>query len=324
MLIQPALRDFGQIHGRVVGDGPAQDLEGPSSLLAAGVKDHSIDELREVRVTGRAHVLRGEPEDHLMGCGFPFFSLLEELFLQFLAGAQADELYRDVGRAHYLDHLPCQVGDGHGAAHLEDVGAVALGHRSGLQDQGDRLGDGHKVPDHVRVGDRYGAAGFYLLAEGRNDGAAATEHVPEADRSVDRLGVLQREFLDDHLGQAFGRPHHVDGVYGFVGRDVDKLARPVGPGSAGDVEGAEDVVDDGLGRLQLHHRNVFVGGRVEDELRLERLEGEADALGVRDVADEDLRIEEVIATQFRVQVVEAALVAVEQDQLRGAEARDLA
>src|ERR687893_2095772 len=299
MLIQPALRDFGQIHGRVVGDGPAQDLEGPSSLLAAGVKDHSIDELREVRVTGRAHVLRGEPEHHLMDCGFPFFSLLEELFLQFLAGAQADELYRDVRRAHYLDHLVCQVGNGDGTAHLEDVGAVTFGHRPGLQDQGDRLGDGHEVPDHVGVRDRYGASGLYLLAEGRHDGAAAAEHVPEADRGVDRLGVLKGEFPNDHLGQAFGRAHHVDGTYGLVGRDVDELARPVGPRRTGDIEGAEDVVDDGLGRLLLHHGDVFVGGRVEDELWPEGLEGEADALRVSDVADEDFRIVEVLAPELR-------------------------
>src|SRR5918994_389904 len=310
MLIQPALRDFGQIHGRVVGDGPAQDLEGPSSFLAAGVKDHSIDEFREVRVIGRAHVLRGEPEDHLMVCSVPLFPLLRELLFQLLAGAQADEFYRDVRRAHYLDHLPCQVGDGDGAAHLEDVGAVALGHRPGLQDQGDRLGDGHEVPDHVRVRDRYGAAGLYLLAEGRNDGAAATEHVPEADRGVDRLRVLQGEFSDDHLGQAFGRAHHVDGTYGLVGRDVDKLARPIGPRRTGDVEGAEDVVDDGLGCLLLHHGDVFVGGRMEDELWPEGLEGEADALRVRDVANEDLRVVEVLAPQLGIQIVQAALVPV--------------
>ncbi len=98
------------------------------------------------------------------------------------------------------------------------------------------------------------------------------------------------------------------------------LLSPVGPGGAGDVERAEDVVDDGLGRLQLHHRDVLVGGGVEDELRPEALEGEADALGVGHVADEGLSVEEVVAVQLLVQVVEAALVAVEQDELRGAEA----
>ena len=131
---------------------------------------------------------------------------------------------------------------------------------------------------------------------------------------------LQGEFSDHHLGQAFGRAHHVDGTYGLVGRDVDKLARPIGPRRTGDVEGAEDVVDDGLGCLLLHHGDVFVGGRVEDELWPEGLEGEADALRVRDVADEDLRVVEVLAPQLRVQIVQAALVPVEQDQFRWAEA----
>jgi hypothetical protein len=44
MLIELALRDFGHICDRVVGDGPAQELEGHSSLLAAGVEDHGIDQ----------------------------------------------------------------------------------------------------------------------------------------------------------------------------------------------------------------------------------------------------------------------------------------
>jgi hypothetical protein len=41
---------------------------------------------------------------------------------------------------------------------------------------------------------------------------------------------------------------------------------------------------------------------------------------MRNIADEDLRVVEVLAPQLRVQVVQAALVPVEQDQLRGAEA----
>src|ERR671910_247042 len=290
------LLHFRQIPGRVIRHGLAQKLQRPSRFLAAGVEDHG------------------------MWCRFAFFALFGEFLFQFLAGTQADELDLDVRRAHYLDHLSRQVGDGDGAAHLQDVGAVALGHGPGLQDQGYRLRDGHEVTDHVGVRDRDGAAGLYLLAEGRDDGAAAAEHVPEPDRGVDGLGIFEGESLDDHLGQAFGRTHHVDRVYGLVGRDVDKLVRPVGPGSAGDVEGAKDVVHDGLGRLQLHHRNVFVGGRVEDELRLEGLEGEADPLRVRDIADEDLRVVEVLAPELRIQVVQAALVPVEQDQLRGAEA----
>ena len=76
-------------------------------------------------------------------------------------------------------HLPGKVGDTHGAAHLEDVGAVGAGHRAGLQDQGDRLGDRHKVPDHLGVSDGDGAAGLYLLLEGRHHGAAASSTLPK-------------------------------------------------------------------------------------------------------------------------------------------------
>jgi len=91
-VVELALCGLGQVHGRVVGDGPAQELEGLCALMAAGVKDHSIDEFGEIRIIGRAHVLRGEPEDHLMGRRVPLLTLLRELLVQLLAGTQADEL----------------------------------------------------------------------------------------------------------------------------------------------------------------------------------------------------------------------------------------
>ena len=81
---------------------------------------------------------------------------------------------------------------------------------------------------------------------------------------------------------------------------------------------------DGLGGLQLHHRHVLVGRGVEDQLWPEALEDEAHALGDRDVANEDLRVVEVLAPELLVQVVEPALVSIEQYQASRTEARDLA
>src|SRR5918996_1282368 len=52
----------------------------------------------------------------------------------------------------------------------------------------------------------------------------------------------------------------------LVGRDVNELLRPELPGSARHDQGTANVVGDGLGGVQLHERDVLVGGGVEDQM----------------------------------------------------------
>ena len=110
---------------------------------------------------------------------------------------------------------------------------------------------------------------------------------------------------------------------GLTALSVETLMNLLAHGRPADVAGTEDVVGYGLRGLQLHHRHVLVGRGVEGQ-PAGALEDEAHALGDRDVANEDLRVVEVLAPELLVQVVEPALVSIEQYQASRTEARDLA
>src|SRR5215216_523815 len=229
-------------------------------------------------------------------------------------------VYLNAPGAHYVDHLARQIHYLDGTAHLQDVDAVRVDHGTRLQYQRDGLGGDHEIARHLRVGYCHRPPGLYLPPEGRNHAPPAPQHVPKPNRSIKRLRVLLGRRAHEHLRKALGRPHDVYGVNSLIGRDVNELLRPELPGSARHDQGTANIVGDGLGGVQFHERDVLVGGGVEDQMGPEAVEEGAGLLRVRHVAHHQLAAREARAGELLVQIVEGALVAVEEDQAGGAEA----
>src|SRR5215217_5472986 len=229
-------------------------------------------------------------------------------------------VYLNAPGAHYVDHLARQIHYLDGTAHPQDVDAVRVDHGTRLQYQRDGLGGDHEIARHLRVGYCYRPPSLYLPTKGRNHAPPAPQHVPKPNRGVERLRVLLGRRAHEHLRKALGRPHNVYRVNSLVCRDVDKLLRPILPGGACHHQGTANIVGDGLGGVQLHKWDVLVGGGVEDQVGPEAVEEGARLLRVSHVAHHQLGAREALAGELLVEVVEGALIAVEEGQVGGAEA----
>ena len=282
----------------------------------------------------------------------------ELLLIQLLPGPEAGVGDLDVhagGEAGQLDQVSGQGVDLHGPAHVqhEDLAAVGIG--PGQHHQAHRLGDGHEVPDHVRMGHGHGAAPGDLLLEDADHGAVAAQDVAEADRHELRLDILKHpagavlirvlkthmgeelrelrglalldlgvEALDDHLTEPLGGAHHVGGVHGLVRGDEHEPLAAMDHGRIGGLVGADHVVLHGLAGAVLHEGHVLVGGRVVNDLGAVCVEHLEDAAAVPDGADEGDQLQVgVVVLELQLNIVGVVLVDVEDDELLGIVGRDL-
>ncbi len=127
---------------------------------------------------------------------------------------EADQLLGQVEDPHRLTHL--QHGDG----------ARGLRQRPRLKHQLSRLGDGHEVALHLRVGDGDGAARGELPLEQRDDAPLRGQHIAEAHGPEVGAGSVQvRQAEDDPLGDPLGRAHHARRLDRLVGGDQQHLGR---------------------------------------------------------------------------------------------------
>ena len=212
----------------------------------------------------------------------------EHLLVELLARPHPGELDLDVGpdlEAGEADEVRGQVDDFDRLPHVQDEDFAAPPQGARLEDELDRLRDGHEEAAHFGVGDRYGAARANLAHEGRDDTAPAPENVSKANGDEFPV-VFGGGVLDDLFGQPFGGPHDAGGADGFVGGDEDEVLDVGRHGGVGDVTGANDVVGDGLDDVVLHEGDVLVGGGVEDGVGAEVGEDVEDALPVADVRDD--------------------------------------
>ena len=258
----------------------------------------------------------------------------EHFFVEFFAGPEAGIFDLDVfvGReAGQGDHPAGELVDLHGFAHIEDEDLVAGAHRSGLHHEAAGLGDGHKEAVDLGVCHSDGTALGDLLTEARDHGAVAAEDVAEAGGHKLGLSFLfaifdgEAEALDVDLGQAFGAAHNVGGVHGLVGGDHHHFLDAVFHAFVGHVLRAIDVHEDGFARVFFHQGHVFVGGGVEDDLRVPRAEREVEPLGVPHVADDGHEVEAfVFVFQLEAKVVHRRLGIVVEHELLDTEAGKLA
>ena len=125
-----------------------------------------------------------------MGGGLGVLGVGEDFLVELLARTESGVFDLDVLadlEAGERDHLPGEVVDLDGFAHVEGEYLIALGQGHGLHDEAAGLGNGHEVAGDAGIGDRDGAAFLDLLAETRDDGAVGAEDVAEA--RGDELGL---------------------------------------------------------------------------------------------------------------------------------------
>jgi len=251
-------------------------------------------------------------EDFLEPGGFRAFLGSEKFLEEFFPRADAREDDVDVCaglEARKTDEVRCQVDDLDRLAHVEhEDGTVPL-HAPRLEDELGRLGDGHEVPGHLRVGDGDGAAPADLFLEGGDDAAPAAQYVaePDGDEGPSRKGFFRRR-ADDHFGHPLGGAHDGGGVHRLVGGDVDEDFHVVLQGEFRKILGAEDVVEDGFFGVLLHEGDVLVGRRVEDHLGGVGLEDTPQALPVAHVGHHGGDVADVMdVPEFLLDLEEAVL-----------------
>lgn len=133
------------------------------------------------------------------------------------------------------------------------------------------------------------------------------------------------ERLDVNLGKTFGAAHDVGGVDSFVGRDHHHLLDIVFDALVGHVARAYDVDKHGFAGILLHQRHMFVGRRMEHDLRVKAAENVVEAVDQAYVADYGSEFEVgVIVLEFQTDVVERCLGVVEHYEFPHAELGELA
>ena len=132
------------------------------------------------------------------------------------------------------------VRDLHWAAHVQHQDLARAADGAGLNDQLNRLADGHEEPGHLRVSDRDRAAGLDLALKRGEHRASASHNVPETDAHVrvTAIGAVPRR---DPLGDGLGVPEHTGGVGGLVRRDVHEALHAVLLGQLEQAERAPHV-----------------------------------------------------------------------------------
>ena len=176
-------------------------------------------------------------------------------------------------------------GRGRGLLH-EKVALLAV--LEGVDDEIDRVLEGHHEARHLGVGDGDVLAGGDLVEEEGDDAAAARHDVAitcEAEGRVARQ-KLAGPRDDVLLHQGLGDAHGVDRICGFVGRKEDGVPDAVGHAGGDHVVRADDVGLHGLERVELAGRDLFEGRGAEDVV--DALEGVGDAVVIPHVTNIEL------------------------------------
>ena len=128
-----------------------------------------------------------------------------------------------------------------------------------------------------------------------------------------------------HSREGLRLPHHCLRVRGLVGRDEHEPLRAVLDRGVREDACRERVVADGLERVRLHHRDVLVGRRMEDDARAVLVEHLPQLRRVLHVADHRGRGEEAaVADELPLDLEQRGLGVVEEHELRRCDPGDLA
>ena len=273
-------------------------------------------------------VVLADGGDHDLGMvgGLGLLGIVEDLFVELLAIAEAGELYLHVLGTGELDHALGEVDDADGSAHIEDEDLAALAHGAGLEDELAGFGDEHEEADDVGMGDGDGTALADLLLEDGDDGAVAAEDIAEAggDELGDALdtpldnGLVERLAVD--LADALAAPHDIGGVDGLVGGDHHELAGAVLDGEVGNHARTIYIVLHGNAGVVFHHGDVLIGSGMEDVVGVVGSEDALHVPGIGDAADDGLALDIGEATgHHETYVVHGGLGLVDENHRGGTE-----
>ena len=118
----------------------------------------------------------------------PEIRLADQKFLvELLSGSQSrifdlNVLTRD--QSGKADHFLCQIRDLHRISHVQNEDFSFLRQRPALKDQVHRLGNGHKIPDDIRMGHCDRPALCDLFPEQRDHAPVASQHISEPDGGI--------------------------------------------------------------------------------------------------------------------------------------------
>ena len=306
-------------------DDPAQLSDEPEGVTR-------LDEALENRELGveprRLDRWPRDPLDLRVRARRDHLAVADEHLVELLARRRPDHLDRDLAPgllAGEADHVLRQVHDPHGLPHVEDVDLPALGDRTGLDDELHGLGDRHEEPGHLRVGHRHRAAPGDLAPEDRDHGARRAEDVAEPHRHEpgrDVRPVPPR--LDDPLAERLRLAHDRLRIRSLVGGHEHEPLRTELDGHVGQGPGAEGVVAHRLERVRLHHRDVLVRGRVEDDAGPVGGEDLAQLDAVLDVRHDGHATEEpTLAGELAVDVEQCRLGMIDHHEPRRTEPGEL-
>ena len=261
-----------------------------------------------------------------VGCILHALFIHKHLFVQLLAGTQSceDDLnvlaYLIAGK---LDQVLGQVQNANRLSHIQnkDFSAPCVG--AGLQHQGDSLRNSHKIPNDVRIRHRHRSAGRNLLFKQRDNASVGAKDIAEAHRhKIARIMAV--EHLNDHLADALGGSHNVGGIDRLIRGDHDKALGAAGGCRHRRIEGAEDVVFDGLAGADLHERHMLVRSGMIDDIRTVLVENPVDALLIPDRCNQHHQIQiRIFAAQLLLHVIRAVLIDINQNQLPRMMSRNL-
>ena len=264
--------------------------------------------------------------DLRVGCRECGLLVVQHLLVELLPVPKTCELDLYVLCPGKGDHPLCEVHDPDGLPHVEHEYLAPSAHSASLEHQFAGFRYEHEVSDDVRVGDGDRSPVADLLLEDGNDAAVAAEDIAESCgdelRHAPDLALLYRlvEALAVDLANPLAAPHHIGRVDGLVSGYHNELPGAVLDGEVGYDTGAVDVVLHCYRRVVLHHRDMLVGGGVEDILRPVPGENLLHVLSVGDAGDDCLvRYVRELPRHHHPDVMHRGLSLVYEYHLRGAE-----
>ena len=117
------------------------------------------------------------------------------------------------------------------------------------------------------MGHRHRSPSGNLLAKGRNHTARRPQYVAKANRYNFHPRGLLLQNLQTDFSQALTRSHHIRWVDRLVGRNHDKLLRPMLGRNSCQAHRLEGVVRQCLSHLLLHQGHVLMRRRMQNQIR---------------------------------------------------------
>jgi len=199
---------------------------------------------------------------------------IPKLFRQFFTRANASVGDLDIAmwlEAGESNEIFGKIENADRLTHVEDKGFATILHGGSLKDKINRFGDGHEEAIHVGMRNGDGATVGDLVFEFGNNTATAAKDIAKTDNSEGLAGLMSG-IKYDHFGKTLGCSINRRRANSFISRDEDEAFDIMSDRNLREVVRAEDIIRDGFNNVDLHERDMFMCGSMENNLRLVLLE----------------------------------------------------